>query len=84
MAKRSLLSRCPSYNMGWLKVSQQLDAEKCDQVNNNVPRDCCQYSISEGVLRCRANAGRGWKLMLPAAVVPLVFHYFSLLILGDI
>ena len=33
-------------------------------------------SISIGVLCCRDSAGCGWKFVLPAAMVPMVFHYF--------
>jgi hypothetical protein len=34
------------------------------------------YSIEKGVLRCRSRAGREWKIVVPVAVVPLLFHYF--------
>jgi hypothetical protein len=34
------------------------------------------YSLSKRVLRCRASAGCGWKVVLPAAMVPIVFHHF--------
>jgi len=41
------------------------------------------YSLSKRVLRCRASAGGGWKLVLPAAMVPMVFHYFHFGPIGD-
>jgi hypothetical protein len=31
----SLTETNPNENVGWMKVLQQRDAEKCDQVNNN-------------------------------------------------
>ena len=34
------------------------------------------YSIEKGVLRCRSRAGREWKIVVPVAVVPMLFHYF--------
>jgi hypothetical protein len=34
------------------------------------------YSLSEGVFRCQTRAGSGWKILVPAAVVPMVFNYF--------
>jgi hypothetical protein len=27
-------------------------------------------------LRCKASAGRGWKVVVPVAVVPMIFKYF--------
>lgn len=63
-----------------MKVSGQIDAEKCDWVNNNVPRVCGQLFPFE---RSRASAGRGWKLVLPAAMVSMVFHYFHSGPIGD-
>lgn len=34
------------------------------------------YSFEKGVLRCRSRAGREWKIVVPVAVVPMLFHYF--------
>jgi len=41
------------------------------------------YSLSKGLLRCRASTGGGWKLLLPAAMVPMLFHYFHFGPIGD-
>jgi hypothetical protein len=31
------------------------------------------YSLSGGVFRCQTSAGSGWKILVPAAVVPMLF-----------
>jgi hypothetical protein len=44
---------------------------KCLQRGDVVPN----YSLSKGVLRCKASAGRSWKAVVPVTVVPMIFKY---------
>jgi hypothetical protein len=36
------------------------------------------YSLSNGILYCSSSKGRGQRLVVPAAAIPMVFVYFSI------
>jgi hypothetical protein len=47
---------------------------KCLQRGEVIPN----YSLSKGVLHCRASLGSGWKIVAPGAMVSMVFNYFHM------